>query len=104
MKDAEIVLGETKYSVPPLTLGQQEALALYWEAQEKSTAKDNVVTSTLHIASVLLENAKPAIEDIRKIPAHPDELTQAVVTIFRHNGLEKQKEAGGLPIGPKDNQ
>jgi hypothetical protein len=87
-KEAKFTLAGTHHTVPPLDLGQHEALATAYGSQGESK---NPYSLSFDIANVLFRDAEPSIGDIRAVRTTPDDLRQAIDAVYRANGMEPAK-------------
>jgi hypothetical protein len=106
MRSTTIVLGDQDYSVPPLTLGQFEELmealprfeaassaAAKAEGAEKGPAMRAALAASIDLLAVMASEAEPPIGDMRKIPAAPLQMRDAINAVLVANGLVKEAPA-----------
>ena len=90
----KITLGGVGYTVPPADLGQFEELLAAWEEMEKDErALGGSVRGAIAIAKILLRDAEPKIEDVRRLRCAPAELRAATSAILAASGLTSSGEA-----------
>lgn len=110
MKKIEFALGDQKYTIPHLTLGQREELVDLWDRPRNDDGfpiDDSgaplrwsaLVKNTLVAAEIMLRHAQPTIANVRDLQCDLDDLRNALDLIQRSGKPAEDETSGKTAAG-----
>lgn len=88
-RSVTVQIGEDSYTVPALTMGEIEELSAFWEATHApDEAGASSMKHAISLAALVLREAEPKVEDVRKLRCTPEELRSAIDAVLRVSGLK----------------